>query len=617
MVIRARELRRPNLGQGFVSCALPLTFGLACLFVPGICGPSAAQGNSQPSHDIHTPSQLNDSVTARLAAQNALFKEQYDSDLRSSPESETARGDYRDNALLDDYSLTAIAKQTAVDRAYRTKLEAISTDRFPEQDRLSHDLLLHVLDNRIADYALKEYEMPISQMQGIHNSLADLPNSVPLDTVKHYEDYIARLHQIPRALEQTIEVLRQGEKDGLMPVRILLEQIPAQCEGTIAENPFVAPTKKFPASISAGDQKRLTEEIVQVVNSKVLPAYHRFADFIAKDYAPHGRTIIGLNSLPNGARRYQQAIREQTTTDMSPAEIHWIGLREVERINGLLTSLAIKAGYKDLNGFRAALNNDPKYIPQSADQIVEDFRRYVAEMQPRLPELFGVFPKTPLTVEAAPASQPNNPTHYIFGTADGTRPARVVVATSNYTRRKLLLDETQAYHEGIPGHHLQISIQQRLTGLPEFRLHVINNAYAEGWAVYAEALGKEIGFFQDPASDYGRLNLELMRAVRLVVDTGIHSEGWTREQAVAYFRESGAADEPTIQTEIDRYIAWPAQGLSYQIGKLKILDLRNRAKQQLGSRFNIRAFHDEILSGGSLPLDMLESRVENWIGTQL
>lgn len=592
-------------------------FGLACLCLQIASGPAVAKGLNVHLPDAHLSSPSTDSVAARLATQNTLFSEQFEDDMKSSPESETARGDYRDNALLDDYSLAASTKQNAADRTYRAKLAAISTEGFSEQDRLSHDLLLHVLDNRIADSALKDYEMPISQMQGIHNSLADLPNSVPLDTVQHYEDYIARLHQIPRAFEQTIEVLRQGEKDGLMPARILLEQIPAQCEGTIAEDPFLAPTKNFPASVPDEAQKRLTEKIEQAVNSEVLPAYRHFADFIAKDYAPHGRTTIGLNSLPDGARLYQQAIREQTTTDMAPAEIHALGLREVERINGLLNALALKAGYKDLSSFRTGLNNDPKYVPKSPDQIVDDFRRYVGQMQPRLPELFGVFPKTPLTVEAAPASQPNNPTHYIFGTPDGTRPARVVVATSTYAHRKLLSDETQAYHEGIPGHHLQISIQQRLTGLPEFRLHVINNAYAEGWAVYAEALGKEIGFFQDPASDYGRLNLELMRAVRLVVDTGIHSEGWTREQAVAYFRESGAGDEPTIQAEINRYIAWPAQGLSYQIGKLKILDLRNRAQQQLGSRFDLRAFHDEILSGGSLPLDMLEARVTNWIRSQL
>ena len=590
---------------------------LACLYLQGAFGPAVAQGKNASFPNVPVTSQSIESMAARLAAQNALFNEQFEDDMRASPESETARGDYRDNAMLDDYSLAASVKQDAVDRAYRAKLAAISTEGFPEQDRLSHDLLLHVLDNRIADHALKDYEMPISQMQGIHNSLADLPNSVPLDTVKHYEDYIARLHQIPRAFEQTIEVLRQGEKDGLVPPRLLLEQIPAQCEGTIAENPFEAPTKKFPVSISSQDQARLTQEIERAVNSEVLPAYRRFAEFIAKDYAPHGRTAIGLNSLPDGAQRYQQAIREQTTTDMSPAEIHALGLREVARINRLLNDLALKAGYQELSSFRAALNRDPRYIPKSPEQIVDDFRRYVGQMQPRLPELFGVFPKTPLTVEAAPASQPNNPTHYVFGTPDGSRPARVVVATSNYAHRKLLPDETQAYHEGIPGHHLQISIQQQLTGLPKFRLHVINNAYAEGWAVYAEALGKEIGFFQDPASDYGRLSLESMRAVRLVVDTGIHSKGWTREQAVAYFRESGAADEPTIQAEIDRYIAWPAQGLSYKIGQLKILDLRNRAKQQLGSRFDIRAFHDEILSGGSLPLDMLEALVDNWIGSQL
>jgi uncharacterized protein (DUF885 family) len=594
-----------------------LTFSLPFLCLQGMYIPSAAQVKDAPPKSTQVSSSTSQSVAERLAAQDTLFKEQYDDDMRSSPETETARGDYRHNAMLDNYSLAASTKQNALDVAYRAKLEAISTEGFPEQQRLSHDLLLDVLDHRIADYNLKTFEMPISQMQGIHNHLADLPNSVPLDTVKHYKDYVARLRQIPLAFDQTIEVLRQGEKDGLVPAKILLDQIPAQCEGTVTENPFVAPTRRFPASISPEVQKRLTEEIVKVTNSDVLPAYRRFKDFIERDYLVHGRMTIGLNSLPDGDHRYQQAIREQTTTDMSPVAIHALGLREVERIKGLLTSVAIKAGYKDLASFRAALNSDPKYIPKSPDQIVDDFRRYVTQMQPRLPELFGVFPKTPLTVEAVPASQPNNPTHYIFGAPDGSRPARVVVATSNYAHRKLFPDETQAYHEGIPGHHMQISIQQQLTGLPEFRLHVVNNAYAEGWAVYAEALGKEIGFFQDPASDYGRLSLELLRAVRLVIDTGIHSEGWSRDQAVAYFRESGTADEPTIQAEIDRYIAWPAQGLSYKIGQLKILDLRNRAKQRLGAQFDIRTFHDEILNGGSLPLDMLEARIDSWIGSQI
>jgi uncharacterized protein (DUF885 family) len=593
---------------------LPLTgsmrvLPIACLLL--LASVAGMKANAQQTSGESTP--VVQSVKTRVAAQNGLFARQWDDDMKASPETATSYGDYRYNMLLSDYSLAAGAKQSAVDRAYRAKLAAISTDGFLEQDRLSHDLFLHLLDQRIADYSLKQFEMPVSQMQGIHRDLADLPNAVPLDTLKHYEDYLARLHRIPRAFEQTMEVLRQGEKDGLMPPRVLLDQIPAQCADIIAADPFLQPTKKMPDSISPADQKRLKEEITQTANSEVLSAYRRFADFIAEEYAPRGRITIGQSSLPNGAQMYRNAIREQTTTDMSPAAIHELGLREVARINGLLAELAHKSGHSDLKRFRAALNNDPKYIPNSADEIVDDFRHYVSLMQPRLPELFGVFPSAPLTVEAMPPSQPGNISHYIPGTPDGSRPARVVVATSDYAHRKLLSDETISYHEGIPGHHLQISIQQQLKGLPQFRLHLIYNAYAEGWAVYAEALGKEIGFFQDPASDYGRLNTELMRAVRLVVDTGIHAEGWSRDQAVTYFRESGSADEPMIQAEVDRYIAWPAQGLSYKIGQLKIIELRERARQQLGARFDIRAFHDEVLGGGCVPLDVLEARVNGWI----
>ena len=556
------------------------------------------------------------SLQERLRTQDDLFAQQYKDDLRTSPEGETAVGDYHDNAKLDDYSLRASARQNAVDRAYLAKIRAIPTDDFPEQDRISHQLFIEVLEGRIADYELKNYEMPVTQMNGVQNSLADLPNSVPLDTVQHYEDYIARLQQIPRVFQQTIDVLRQGEKDGLMPPRVLLEQVPVECQGVLSDDPFLQPTKKFPGSIGAADQKRLTAEITKAVNTEVLPAYRQFSEFISKEYAPHGRTTLGLSGLPDGARRYQQAIKEQTSTAMSAADIHTLGLGEVERITGLLTKLAHEQGYADLRSYRAALNSNPKYIPKSADQIVEDFRGYVTKMQPKLHELFNVYPTTPLTVEAVPSSQPGNATHYLGGTPNGSRPARVVVATSNFAQRRLLTDETIAYHEGIPGHHLQISIQEQLKGLPEFRQHLFSAAYAEGWAVYAEALGKEIGFFQDPGSDYGRLNTELMRAVRLVVDTGIHAQGWSRDQAVAYFRQTGAADEPVIQAEVDRYIAWPAQGLSYKIGQLKILELRGRAQRQLGSRFNIRDFHEEILSAGNLPLDILEMRVDTWLATQ-
>jgi uncharacterized protein (DUF885 family) len=545
------------------------------------------------------------SLQSRLDRQNQLFKEEAASDAAPSS------GEKK--SLLGDFSLAASARQDAIDRGFRTRLAAISSDGFPEQDRISHELMLRELDQRMTDYSFKTYEMPLTQFRGIHTDLADIPRSLPFHSAKDYEDYITQLHEIPQAFEQTVEVLKQGEKDGLMPVRFLLEQIPAQCEGIIAEDPFLLPTKKFPSSISATDQKRLTAEIVSAANTEVLPAYKHFAAFVANDYAPHGRTAIGMSSLPDGAQRYQNAIHEETTTDMTPAEIHALGLREIARINGLLTDLAHKAGYPDLKSFRAAINSDPRYIPTSADQIVEDFRHYVNQMEPRLPELFLDYPKTKLVVEAIPASQPQMGTHHVDGSADGSTPGRVVVATSNYAHRRLISDETQAYHEGIPGHELQVTIEQHLKGLPAFRSQIRNNAYIEGWAVYAEALGKEIGFFQDPASDYGRLNLELLRAVRFVVDTGIHADGWTRDQAVTYFRESGAADEPTIQAEIDRYIALPAQSLSYKIGQLKIRELRARAQQELGPRFDIRKFHDAILSAGSLPMDMLDARINRWI----
>ncbi len=558
-----------------------------------------------------------DTLAERVAAQNAIFEEQYETDLRNFPERATAYGDYRYNDKLADYSLGAIAERHKTDEAFLAKLAAIPTSGFSDQDQLSHDVLVRVLQQRSADFALKEFEMPINQQNGIHTSLADLPLSVPLDSVKHYEDYVARLQQVPRALEQTSEVLRAGMRDKLMPVRFLLEKIPVQCDGIIDANPFLQPTKKYSADISAEEQKRLTQEITDAINQDVIPAYRTFAAFVRTEYAPQGRTTLAVTALPAGEKRYHNDIYGRTTTRMTPEEIHQLGLREIERIEGEMAAIAKKEGFADLASFRASIAKNPKYIPASAEQILDDFRHYIAQMQPKLPELFTLLPKAPVTVEAIPAFQAAAATHYVTGTPDGKRPGRVVVATSNFAQRSLVDDEAIAYHEGIPGHHMQLSVQQQLTGLPKFRLHGLGfNAYTEGWALYAEQLGKEVGFYQDPVSDYGRLSSELFRSVRLVVDTGIHSQGWGREQVVEFFRQSGAVDEPTIQSETDRYIAWPAQALSYKLGQLKIRELRERARKELGAKFDIRTFHDEIINGGTLPLDLLEARTDKWIAEQ-
>jgi uncharacterized protein (DUF885 family) len=556
-------------------------------------------------------------VADRLAAQNALFDEYYETDLRNFPERATAYGDYRYNDKLAEYSLNAILQRHHSDETFLARIEAIPSAGFSDQDQLSHDLLVRVLRQRIADFDLKEYEMPINQQNGIHTSLADMPLSMPFDSVKHYEDYIARLHQIPRVLTQTTEELRAGMKDKLMPVRFLAEKLPVQCQGIIDADPFLIPTKKYPADISPEDQKRLTQQITDAINTDVIPAYKTFAAFLSTEYAPEGRTTLSITSLVDGEKRYENNIYARTTTRIKPDEIHQLGLREIDRIQAEMTAIAKKEGFADLASFRASLKTNPKYIPTSADQILDDFRRYIAQMEPKLPELFGLLPKSPVTVEAIPAFQSAAATHYVTGTPDGKRPGRVVVATSNFAERSMIDDEAVAYHEGVPGHHMQLSVQQQLTGLPKFRLHGLGfNAYIEGWALYAEELGKEVGFYQDPVSDYGRLSSELFRAVRLVVDTGIHSKGWTRDQVVEFMRKSGAVDEPTIQSETDRYIAWPAQALSYKLGQLKIRELRERAKKELGPKFDIRKFHDEMLDGGTLPLDLLEARTDKWIAEQ-
>jgi len=564
-----------------------------------------------------TLSPKSSSVESRLAAQNALFEQQYQSDLKADPERATSYGDYRYNEQLDDYSLEGVRRRYASDQDFLARLMAISTSGFPAQDAMSHQVLVRTLQQRIDNHAFKEYEMPLSQMEGPHVHLADLPLAVPLDSVKHYEDYIARLHQIPRAFTQTEQVLRAGMQDHLMPVRFLLEKVPAQCEGVIAADPFLRPTRNFPSGISPEDQQRLTKAITDTVVNEVLPAYHAFGSFVATEYAPHGRTVLAVTSLPDGERRYRNDIRSRTSVDyLSAEQIHQLGLREIDRIEAEMLVIAQQQGFSDRESYHQSLKDNPRYRPVSAEQIVDVFRGYLEQMQPKLPSLFGFIPPSPVTVEAIPDFQAAMATHYVTGTPDGTRPGRVVVATSHFADRSLVDDEAIAYHEGIPGHHLQQSVAQLKTDLPKFRQHTFNSGYIEGWALYAEQLGKEVGFYQDPGSDYGRLASELFRAVRLVVDTGIHSQGWTREQVVDFMRKSGAVDEPTIQAEVDRYIAWPAQALSYKLGQLKIRELRDRAQRELGSQFDIRSFHDEMLSGGVLPLDLLDARTEDWIRAQ-
>ena len=563
-----------------------------------------------------------DDQAARLQAFNALLDEQWQYSLRDTPEFATTIGDYRYNDQLSDLSLAHTEQHRKDDESFLKRFQAVDTSGFAEQDRLSQELMVKQIQDDLKNIALKNYEMPLDQFNGAHLQLAQLVSVIPFDSSKHYEDYLVRLHQMPREIDQVIEVSRQGLKDGLMQPRYLLEKVAQQAHDIAAPageaNAFGQPVAQMPDAVAGADRKRLHDAILAAVDNEVRPAFQKLSDFVAKDYAPHGRSEFGIWALPDGDARYRFAIHTQTTTDKDPEAIHQLGLAEVQRIEGEMSTIAGKLHYKDLPTMRAALKTDPKVHATSRQQILDLYSHYIAQMEPKLPELFGLLPPTRLKVvpvqsyrekEAAAAE-------YDQGTPDGSRPGMVYVNTGDYQSRSLLPIEDTAYHEGVPGHHMQISIAQTLPGLPPFRQQASYNAYAEGWALYAERLGKEVGFYQDPLSDYGRLSGELLRADRLVLDTGVHYKHWSRDQMVQFFREHSSEDEPDIQAETDRYIAWPAQALAYKLGQMKILELRQRARDQLGEKFDIRAFHDEILNGGALPLDVMERRVDGWIAAR-
>lgn len=558
----------------------------------------------------------------RKAQLKQLFADEWEYELRESPELATSIGDYRYNDRWSDSSLAHVQQQKQDLQKWLAKFQSIDSTGLDEQETVSLHLMVRNLKERIEGIELKTYLMPVDQFNGVQLELAQFPALVPTDSTKHYEDYISRLHKIPVVIDQAIEVLQQGKKEKLMPPRFLLEKTVEQCrkiaDATADSNAFAQPVKEFPASIPESDQKRLRQAVLAAIDRDVRPAYLKLKNYLAKQYAPYGRTDPGVWALPNGDALYRYDIRLLTTTNMEPEQIHQLGLSEVSRIEGEQLVIANKLGFEDLKAFRASLKANPRTYAKSPDEILAKYRGYIDQMRPKLPKLFGLLPKTPVEVrpmqefrakEAAAAD-------YQPGTPDGSRPGIVWVNTSDFDHRDMLSAESTSYHEGIPGHHMQISIAQALTGLPAFRRYGTNGAYVEGWALYSERLGKDLGFYKDPYSDYGRLTDEMLRAIRLVVDTGVHYKHWTRQQMVDFFHEHSSLEEPDVQAETDRYIAWPGQALAYKLGQLEILKLRTLAEKELGPQYDIRSFHDEILNGGSLPMDVMDARVTAWIRAQ-
>jgi len=571
---------------------------------------------------VHAATSPPPTLGARRKELNQLLAEEWEYELRESPELATLLGDYRYNDRWSDLSLAHTQREKEDLEHWVARFAAIDTTGFPEQEKLNQVLIVRNLKERIEAIELKTYETPIDQQDGAHLQFAEALTIIPFNTTRQYEDYLARLHALPHALDQITGILQQGVKDKLLPPRSLLEKTVTQCNDIAAPageaNTFAQPVAHFPVAVPAADRKRLHDAIVAAVDNEVRPAYRKLSHYLARDYAPNGRTQEGIWSVPNGDALYRFAIRQQTTTSLDPETIHQLGLKEVERIEVEQLAIAKKLGFSDLRTFRASLKTNPKLIPTSRDQILDSYRHYTAQMQPQLPKLFGLLPPTQLEVKPVEQFREKDApsAEYVPGTPDGSRRGSVMVNTGDYQHRSLLAAESTAYHEGVPGHHMQISIAQNLPTLPAFRQQGGYNAYVEGWALYSESLGKDLGFYQDPYSDFGRLSDELLRAVRLVLDTGVHYKHWTRAQMVDYFHAHSSEDEPNVQSETDRYIAAPGQALGYKLGQLDILRLRQLAQKELADRYDIRAFHDEILNGGALPLDVLDQRVTAWIAEQ-
>ncbi|MCS3810086.1 DUF885 family protein [Xanthomonas sp. 4461] len=589
----------------------PFTIGLLAAAAFTACKPAP------PAADKAATATLAPTAEQAAKAFDALLDMQWQQQLKQSPEFASTIGDRRYNDRWSDYSAQGMQKQRADVADLLRRFEAVDGRVLDEQRQLSLQMMIGQLRDTLEGIDLKTYEMQLDPIVGIQLTLAGYADSFPFETVKDYQDYIKRLQTLPTVVDQIIDVSRQGAKDGLMQPRYLLERVPEQIDSMVAQaggkNPFASPLKNLDGVVPAEKREALRTQLVAAIDQQVRPAYAKLSAFVRNEYAPQGRLQEGLWSLPDGERRYRYAIHTETTTDLSPEEIHQIGLKEVVRIEQEMTAIAKAQGYADLGSFRKAVATDKRHFATSSEQILEQYRHYVAGMQQELPKLFEKLPQQSLGVEAMPGFRGRSPpAMYLQSSPDSSKPAMVSVNVSDVAQRTLINMEVIAYHEGVPGHHLQVSLAQTLP-LPPFRQQGGYNAYGEGWAMYAERLGKDVGLFKDPYSDYGRLSADLLRANRLILDTGVHYKRWNRQQMMAFFHAHPSDDEGSMQAETDRYIAWPGQVLGYKLGQLQFMTLREEAQKELGDRFDIRAFHTAVLGDGAMPLTILQQRVRQWI----
>ncbi len=578
--------------------------------------PPAVLALTPPAADIDPAKQL-----------GSLLAAEWQRWLASNPEEASLLGEHRFDDRWTDASLTAIEARHRDDAQALLKLLEIDRERLSPADQLNFDLYRQQLERAIEAHRYRGYLMPINHLSGPQTA-DQMAEVLQFSSVADYENWIARVRAVGPMVDQHIELLRLGLAEGRTAPAITIRRVPAQIDKQLVRkpeaSPFYAPFLRFPASIAAADRLRLSEAGKAAISESAIPAYQRLRAFVGNDYLPRCRDSVGLSELPDGRDAYTFAARASTTTQLTPDEIHDIGLGEVARIRSEMETIRRSVGYGgNLKSFFTWLRSDPRFFHRDGKSLLLAYRDIAKRIDPELPKLFGKLPRQPYGVRAVPDAQaPDTHTaYYQPGAADGSRAGNFYANLYKPGSRPKWEQEALTAHEAVPGHHLQIALQQELVSdaggaLPAFRSQIAFTAFVEGWALYSESLGPEIGLYQDPYSKFGQLTYEMWRAVRLVVDTGMHSKGWTRKQAIDFFKANTPRAELDIVNEIDRYIAWPGQALAYKIGELKIKELRARATATLGPKFDIRSFHDTVLGSGAIPLEMLEKNVDAWIAAR-
>ena len=569
------------------------------------------------SFALAAPLDAQDAAEARL---KRFFGEQWERTLEESPLLATSFGDRRYNARLSEVGLAAHRKSVEATRAAILRLRAIPRDSLSERDRQNYDIFLRAASERIADAEFGGHLIPITNREGFHTSFPELPSRVPLATVRDYEDYIARLRAFRAYAGQHAELMREGMRVGMVLPRISVDSVPGTLTPHIVDDPakslLYRPFERFPESVPDSARARLAAAGREAIAGSVVPGYRDFLTFMQREYIPAARSSTGASALPNGRAYYRSRVRAYTTLDLTPEQVHRTGLAEVARIRAAMDSVMRATGFQgDFAAFVRFLRSDPRFYADSPERLLERTGLVLKRMDGELPRLFGRLPRLPYGIKPIPdfIAPRTTTAYYSSGAPDGSRAGTYFVNTFDLRSRPLYEVESLSLHEAVPGHHLQIALAQEMEGVPNFRRVLGITAFVEGWALYAESLGSEVGFYTDPYSYFGHLTYDAWRACRLVVDTGIHEIGWTRQQAIDYMAANTGLSLRNIENEVDRYIAWPGQALAYKTGQLKIRELRTEAERTLGPRFDVRAFHDVVLGGGAVPLDVLDANVRAWI----